>query len=101
LATATVRGESAVLVDPDEVALLTLTDVQQSVDEAYEEVAKRAAKLSGVLSELGVDEAARSTSAVLVQEEGNTTNAVERCTAASARQARLTSGSPMCHWLER
>jgi uncharacterized protein YggE len=70
LATATVRGESAVLVDPDEVALrLTLTDVQQTVDEAYEEVAKRAARLSGILSELGVDEAARSTSAVLVREE--------------------------------
>lgn len=70
MATATVRGESAVLVDPDEVALrLTLTDVQQTVDEAYEEVAKRAANLSGVLSELGIDEAARSTSAVLVREE--------------------------------
>jgi uncharacterized protein len=70
LATVTVRGESVVLVTPDEVALqLTLTEVRQTADEAYDEVARRAAELSRVLSELGVDEDARSTSSVLVREE--------------------------------
>jgi uncharacterized protein YggE len=70
LATVTVRGESVVPVQPDELRLqLTLTDVRQAAGEAYEEVAKRAAELSGLLSELGIDDSARSTSAVLVREE--------------------------------
>jgi uncharacterized protein YggE len=70
LATISVRGESAVPVQPDELRLqLTLTEVRQAVGEAYDEVAKRAAQLAGVLSELGIDESARSTSAVLVREE--------------------------------
>jgi uncharacterized protein YggE len=70
LATLTVRGESVVPVQPDELRLqLTLTEVRQAPGEAYEEVARHAAELADVLSELGVDETARSTSAVLVHEE--------------------------------
>jgi uncharacterized protein YggE len=70
LATLTVRGEGVVTVQPDELRLqLTLTEVRQAPAEAYEEVGKQAAELAGLLSELGIDEAARSTSAVLVHEE--------------------------------
>jgi uncharacterized protein YggE len=70
LATLTVRGESVVPVQPDELRLqLTLTEVRQAPAEAYEEVAKQAAELAGLLSELGIDESARTTSAVLVHEE--------------------------------
>lgn len=70
MATITVRGESSVPVQPDQLRLqLTLTDLRQAAGEAYDEVAKRAAQLAGLLSELGIDESARSTSAVLVREE--------------------------------
>jgi uncharacterized protein len=70
LATLNVRGESVVSVQPDELRLqLTLTEVRQAPAEAYEEVAKQAAELAGLLSDLGIDESARSTSAVLVHEE--------------------------------
>jgi uncharacterized protein len=70
LATLNVRGESVVSVQPDELRLqLTLTEVRQAPAEAYEEVAKQATELAGLLSELGIDESARSTSAVLVHEE--------------------------------
>jgi uncharacterized protein len=70
LATLTVRGESAVPVQPDELRLqLTLTEVRQAPAEAYEEVANQAVELAGLLSELSIDEAARTTSAVLVHEE--------------------------------
>lgn len=70
MATITVRGESAVPVQPDELRLqLTLTDVRQAAGEAYDEVARRAAQLADLLSEIGIDESASSTSAVLVGEE--------------------------------
>lgn len=70
MATLTVRGESVVPVQPDELRLqLTLTEVRQAPGEAYEEVAKQAGELAGLLAELGIAESARSTSAVLVHEE--------------------------------
>jgi uncharacterized protein YggE len=70
VATLNVRGESVVSVQPDELRFqLTLTEVRQAPAEAYEEVAKQATELVGLLSELGIDESARSASAVLVHEE--------------------------------
>jgi uncharacterized protein len=69
-ATVTVRGQAAVRTEPDEAILwITLSAFEQSPGQALGDVAQRSEALSGLLDELGVREADRSTAGVSVQEE--------------------------------
>jgi uncharacterized protein len=65
-----VRGEAVLPVAPDYLGIrLTLTEVRQGADEAYDEVAKLSATLADLLTDLGIEASARSTSAVVVRAE--------------------------------
>ena len=69
-ATVQVRGEAVIRAEPDEAVLwIALTAIEDSPGSALADVSKRSRELAGLLEELGVGAADRSTGGVTVSEE--------------------------------
>ena len=68
--TVTVRGDAIIRAEPDEAMLwITLTALQDAPGPALSDVSARSHALVGLLDELGVEKADRSTSGITVFEE--------------------------------
>jgi hypothetical protein len=66
----TVRGEAVVPGEPDEaLVFLEITAVEKTPQRAMADASERSAKLQAIFAELGIDDAARSTSGISLVDE--------------------------------